>query len=251
MGGPWRTAALALRGQDGSPKGAGSACLERPSSSSKKLLRRRLIRDLRPRRQRVSTDCSGRLAASGCARYHEADVARWLVRRVGPGRAGRLERTAGHHGCDGLAMLRHPRFTFLVRHACEQMVAGAVLHRVDARWSCRTRGHAAMKADEIPSMLRCAEVLSPGCRGWVTPATTRRLLHRAGFGALGPQGSSGFGGITLAAATDLWGPLTRVAAAAIPATPAFRVRLFGTPLMSRGGFEGSPDRGLPRRGRRG
>ena len=86
------------------------------------------------------------------------------------------------------ALLRHPRFTFLVRRASEQMVAGAVLHRVDHAVELSNTWARGYEGNEIPSMLRCAEVLYSGLPvvGYSRNDTVNSYTD-AGFGALGPQ----------------------------------------------------------------
>lgn len=86
------------------------------------------------------------------------------------------------------ALLQHPRFTFLVRHASAQMVAGAVLHHVDDALELSNTWSRAEEADEIPSMLRCADVLYSDLPvvGYSRNDTLRSYTD-AGFDTLGPQ----------------------------------------------------------------
>ena len=86
------------------------------------------------------------------------------------------------------ALLQHPRFTFLVRRASAQMVAGAVLHRVDDALELSNTWSRAEEADEIPSMLRCADVLYSDLPvvGYSRNDTLRSYTD-AGFDTLGPQ----------------------------------------------------------------
>jgi hypothetical protein len=85
-------------------------------------------------------------------------------------------------------LLQHPRFTFLVRRASEQLVAGAVLHRADDAVELSNTWARGDEADEIHSMLQCAEVLDPGLPvvGYSRNETLRTYTD-AGFSALGPQ----------------------------------------------------------------
>jgi hypothetical protein len=59
------------------------------------------------------------------------------------------------------ALLHHHRFTFLVRRARGRIVAGAVLHDVDDAVELSNTWATGTEADEIPSMLDCAETLFP------------------------------------------------------------------------------------------
>ena len=85
-------------------------------------------------------------------------------------------------------LLRHPRFTFLVRRESERLVAGAVLHRADGAVELSNTWTRGDEADEIHSMLRCAEVLYPDAPvvGYSRNETLRAYTG-AGFSALGPQ----------------------------------------------------------------
>jgi len=86
------------------------------------------------------------------------------------------------------ALLHHPRFTFLVRYAAEQMVAGAVLHRVDDVVDLSNTWSLDDEADQIPSMLRCAEAMYPQLP--VVGYSRNDLLSPyldAGFSAVGPK----------------------------------------------------------------
>jgi hypothetical protein len=86
------------------------------------------------------------------------------------------------------ALLEHPRFTFLVRHASGQMVAGAVLHRVADAVELSNTWAVGEQAAEIPSMLDCAGMMLPGLAvvGY-SPDDTLGNFTEAGFQSLGPQ----------------------------------------------------------------
>jgi hypothetical protein len=86
------------------------------------------------------------------------------------------------------AMLQHPRFTFLMRPASGQMLAGAVLHRVDDAVELSNWWAHGDAADEIRPMLRCAGVLHPHLPvvGYARDDILRWFTD-AGFDALGPQ----------------------------------------------------------------
>ena len=85
-------------------------------------------------------------------------------------------------------LLRHPRFTFLVRRESQRLVAGAVLHRADDAVELSNTWTRGDEADEIHSMLRCAEVLYPDAPvvGYSRNETLRAYTG-AGFSTLGPQ----------------------------------------------------------------
>jgi hypothetical protein len=86
------------------------------------------------------------------------------------------------------ALLEHPRFTFLVRRASEELVAGAVLHRVDDVVELSNTWAKGDEADEIPSMLACADTLYPQLAvvGYSSNDTVSAFTD-AGFDAIAPH----------------------------------------------------------------
>lgn len=86
------------------------------------------------------------------------------------------------------ALLTHPRFTFLVRHDGDAMVAGAVLHRVDDAVELSNTWATTGGADDVASLVACAAVLHPG-RPLVGYDHGDELvwLLDAGFVAVGPH----------------------------------------------------------------
>lgn len=86
------------------------------------------------------------------------------------------------------ALLHHPRFTFLVRRSSGQLVAGAVLHRVDDAVELSNTWALGEESGEIGPMLRCAEALYPGAAvvGYWRDDTLTPYTD-AGFQAVGPH----------------------------------------------------------------
>ncbi len=86
------------------------------------------------------------------------------------------------------ALLQHPRFTFLVRRSSGQLVAGAVLHRVDDAVELSNTWALGEEADEIGSMLGCADTLHPAVAvvGYWRDDTLAPYTD-AGFQAVGPH----------------------------------------------------------------
>lgn len=85
------------------------------------------------------------------------------------------------------ALLKHPRFTFLARHASDEMLAGAVLHRVDDAVELSNTWSHGHETDDIPSLLDCAGTLHPGLDvvGYSADHAVSSYTD-AGFGAVAP-----------------------------------------------------------------
>ncbi|MFW5475113.1 hypothetical protein ACOCJ5_17515 [Knoellia sp. CPCC 206450] len=86
------------------------------------------------------------------------------------------------------ALLTHPRFTFLVRHDGDEMVAGAVLRDVGEAVELSNTWATSDGADEVTSLVACAAVLHPGLPivGYDRGEALARLVD-AGFAEVGPQ----------------------------------------------------------------
>ncbi len=86
------------------------------------------------------------------------------------------------------ALLRHPRFTFLVRQSSGKPVAGAVLHRVDDVVELSNTWALGDESTQISSMLGCAETLYPGAAvvGYWRDDTLAPYTE-AGFQGVGPH----------------------------------------------------------------
>ena len=86
------------------------------------------------------------------------------------------------------ALLRHPRFTFLVRRSSDTLVAGGVLHRVDEAVELSNTWALGEEPAEIRPMLDCADALNPGAAvvGYWRDDSLMPFTE-AGFQAVGPH----------------------------------------------------------------